>query len=105
MCVCLLLLTGHSFEDQLLSTLFRASSLYTCYLFVLAATKPHKLTEDKLLDLNERKCIRENSRGLACNDKHDLLLPRILYKSKVGRYRPVRVADGPITARYRFIKN
>ena len=29
----------------------------------------------------------------------------ILYKSIVGRYRPVRVADGPITARYRFVKN
>ena len=29
----------------------------------------------------------------------------ILYKSIAGRYRPARVADGPITARYRFIKN
>ena len=29
----------------------------------------------------------------------------ILYKSIAGRYRSVRVADGPITARYRFIKN
>ena len=29
----------------------------------------------------------------------------ILYKSIAGSYRPVRVADGPITARYRFIKN
>ena len=29
----------------------------------------------------------------------------ILYKSIAGRYRLVRVADGPITARYRFIKN
>ena len=29
----------------------------------------------------------------------------ILYKSIAGRYRPVRVADGPITARFRFIKN
>ena len=29
----------------------------------------------------------------------------ILYKSIAGRYRPVRVAGGPITARYRFIKN
>ena len=29
----------------------------------------------------------------------------ILYKSIAGRYRPVRVADGPRTARYRFIKN
>ena len=29
----------------------------------------------------------------------------ILYKSTVGRYRPVSYPDGPITARYRFIKN
>ena len=29
----------------------------------------------------------------------------ILSKSIAGRHRPVRVADGPITARYRFIKN
>ena len=29
----------------------------------------------------------------------------ILYKSIAGRYRPVSVADGPITARYRFKKN
>ena len=29
----------------------------------------------------------------------------ILYKSIAGCYRPVRVADGPITVRYRFIKN
>ena len=29
----------------------------------------------------------------------------IFYKSIAGRYRPVRVADGPITARCRFIKN
>ena len=29
----------------------------------------------------------------------------ILHKSITGRYRPVRVADGAITARCRFIKN
>ena len=29
----------------------------------------------------------------------------ILYKSIAGRYRPVSDPDGPITARYRFIKN
>ena len=29
----------------------------------------------------------------------------ILYKSIAVRYRPVRVADGPTTARYSFIKN
>ena len=28
----------------------------------------------------------------------------ILYKSIADRYRLVRVADGPITARYRFMK-
>ena len=36
---------------------------------------------------------------------HKLIPVSILYKSTAGRYRPVRVADGPITARYRFIKN
>ena len=29
----------------------------------------------------------------------------ILYKSIAGRYRHVSYLDGPITARYRFIKN
>ena len=29
----------------------------------------------------------------------------ILHKSIAGRYRPFKVADGPITARHRFIKN
>ena len=29
----------------------------------------------------------------------------ILRKSTAGRYRPVRIADGPITARCRFIKD
>ena len=29
----------------------------------------------------------------------------ILYKSIAGRYRPVSYPNGPITARYRFIKN
>ena len=29
----------------------------------------------------------------------------ILHKSIAGRYRPVRIADGPITARCRFMQN
>ena len=29
----------------------------------------------------------------------------ILHKSIAGRYRPVRVADGPMTARCKFIEN
>ena len=33
------------------------------------------------------------------------ILVSILYKSRAGRYRPVSVADGPITARYIFLKN
>ena len=28
-----------------------------------------------------------------------------IYKSTAGQYQPIRVADGPITACYRFIKN
>ena len=35
-----------------------------------------------------------------------MVLPvSILHKSVAGHYRPVRVAEGPIKARYRFIKN
>ena len=29
----------------------------------------------------------------------------IIHKSIAGRYRPVSYPDGPITARYRFLKN
>ena len=36
---------------------------------------------------------------------HSMIPAGNLYKSIAGRYRPVRVADGPITTRYRFIKN
>ena len=39
------------------------------------------------------------------NTDHSDIPVSILCKSIAGRYRPVRVADGPITARYRFIKN
>ena len=40
--------------------------------------------------------------AVAPNNKYPV---SILHKSIAGRYRPVRVADGPITARCRFIKN
>ena len=40
------------------------------------------------------------------NTRNKLLYPAsILYKSTEGRYRPLRVADGPIAACCRFIKN
>ena len=52
-------------------------------------------------------CILTNSGGaVQALPVHNNDNPvNILYKSIAGRYRPVRVADGPITARYRFIKN
>ena len=34
-----------------------------------------------------------------------ILLAFFTYKSAAGRYRPVIYPDGPITTRYRFIKN
>ena len=38
-------------------------------------------------------------------DRSGLLTQKALHKSIAGRYRSIMVADGPITARYRFIKN
>ena len=46
---------------------------------------------------NDRREKSENQKGV---DQVS-----ILYKSIAGRYRPIRVADGPITARCRCIKN
>ena len=45
--------------------------------------------------------------GLACkNSFFKYYFPaNVLYKSIAGRYRPVCYPDGPITARYRVIKN
>ena len=37
--------------------------------------------------------------------QYKIIPASILYKSIAGRYRPVSYPDGPITARYRFIKN
>ena len=38
--------------------------------------------------------------------KEETIIPEsILYKSIADRFRPARVADGPVTARYIFIKN
>ena len=47
-------------------------------------------------------CCRSNIKGSLSSFSYPA---SILYKSIAGRYRPVRVADGPITARYRFKKN
>ena len=53
-------------------------------------------------------CMRYSTCSVNSDHKADAqtnLPVSILYKSIAGRYRPVRVADGPIMARYRFIKN
>ena len=59
--------------------------------------------------LNEQTCPAScPGRTLAAEfdpSKHSSAFLSILYKSIADRYRPVRVADGPITARYRFVKN
>ena len=47
----------------------------------------------------------ELGRGKGTHDADWAFPVSILYKSIAGSYRPVRVADGPITARYRFMKN
>ena len=40
-----------------------------------------------------------------CSSVQSNFRVNILHKSIAGRYRPVRVADGPITVRCRFINN
>ena len=50
-------------------------------------------------------CTSERSPGISSTLKVNNYPVSILHKSIAGRYQPVRVADGPITARCRFIKN
>ena len=62
-------------------------------------------------DLNERMCISLDTGSMETGSGHRVeasLQPEIQYpvsilrKSISGRHRPVRVADGPMTARCRF---
>ena len=57
------------------------------------------------LALNPR-CVIGDEKGRKSRDSlvSNGLQVSILYKSTASRYRPVRVADGPKTACYRFIK-
>ena len=56
---------------------------------------------------NHKCCKEKESKGLSDEVRTQATNSpvSILNKSKAGCYRPVRVADGPITARYIFIKN
>ena len=51
---------------------------------------------------HKRSIHRIHGRSL---DNQESIPASILYKSIADRYRPVSYPDGPITARYRFIKN
>ena len=53
----------------------------------------------------ETRAIRVIILGRVQGECKHLIPVSILHKSIAGRYRSVRVADGPITARYRFINN
>ena len=57
-------------------------------------------------DIFSTACNTVFTLSIRTNDPEQTMNPvSIHYKFIAGHYRPVRVADGPITARYRFIKN
>ena len=68
-----------------------SSCLLSCHLTMIV------IFQKKIL--KKSTCILENK----CQKR--TIPVSILHKSIAGRYRPVSVADGPITARCRFIKN
>ena len=56
--------------------------------------------------LTKNNCNRRTASERSIEKLPGTILPvSILYKSIADRYRPVSYPDGPITARYRFIKN
>ena len=59
---------------------FKASKLSTYDFSTLYTTLPHHLIKDKLIDLNNRTFIRENTQYLACNEECALFTSGI-YKS------------------------
>ena len=62
-----------------------------------------KQTPRMKLPRHERRTAMEETRNI--NKYYGKVPVSIPRKSIAGRYRPVRVADGPITTRCRFIKN
>ena len=68
-----------------------------------------KFQKNPCVGRNERYPLTDCDKQSNLNSSNTIgsfIIPlSILYKSIAGRYRPVRVADGPMMARYRFIKN
>ena len=58
------------------------------------------------MDIHQTKPFTKKYWIFVASRVAERIYPRsILHKSIAGRYRPVRVVDGPITTLYRFIKN
>ena len=81
----------------LLNRCIKVHGLVRCYLPWTAQHNKQALAYPQTIFLYPR---------ISFHKKLGLRVPAsILHKTIAGRYRPVRVAVGPITARYRLIKN
>ena len=74
------------------------AGLATFTMIVGSLSQQHKSSQLQKKEPPQGKQQYLNTRLLACPAS-------ILYKSTASRYRPVSYPDGPITARYRIIKN
>ena len=76
-----------------------------CFVIVAFPSYLHLYFWSGFIHVYRSRAVTDNTRGqnsyLTCR----LVPASILYKSIAGRYRPVSYPDGPITARYRLIKN
>ena len=85
------------------------SAIYVIYA-VVKETRPNKVRSGTYNDKTNSmyKKHRRTNKELQLGNRPGTVSRypiSILHKSIAGRYRPVRVADGPITTRCRFIKN
>ena len=71
-------------------------------IFYLPSWTP-SLFRKGFVDLHKLKWVDKIIQSQNCEHTDNPV--SILHKSIAGRYRPVSVADGPITARCRFINN
>ena len=55
------------------------------------------------VEITIKECSLRDNRLLSSVLFGTVIPASILHRSIAGRYRPVRVADGPITARHRFM--
>ena len=105
------LLIKYSVQQQILfnGNVFRNNAVVVTRVHCISFTRTRPSPDRSILDARtiiriwaiSCKQIHVNKKWVIyCNPSIS-----ILYKSKAGRYRYVRVADGSITACYRFIKN